>query len=72
MVATGCAGLLRSHTFTVLSTDPVAMSDPAWYLFQSQDRISRGCAGMTMAERASLRSQMRSVQSPEAEAKMSA
>ena len=63
--------LRTSHSFTVLSTLPVAMTQ-SLYLFQSQLRISYSCAGMVSVECGCRTSQIFRVQSPDAVANTSA
>ena len=65
----GMPGFRRSHRRNVLSTDPVTI----WlslYLFQSSVKTSPSCAGAIWCiDRGELVSQIRTVPSPEAEAK---
>ena len=71
MHASSRLGERMSHSFTVLSTLPVATTQ-SLYLFQSQHRISYSCAGMVSVLNYVLASNTLRVQSPDAVAKMSA
>lgn len=64
-------GFRTSQILIDLSTEPVASMN-SLYLFQSHVSISISCPGITKVDRGWRTSHTRTVQSPEAEAKMSA
>ena len=59
------SGARTSHSFMLLSTDAVAITQ-SLYLHQSADRISKACAAMLSVGLACRRSQIFTLQSPEA------
>ncbi len=65
------SGARTSHSFMLLSTDAVAITQ-SLYLHQSADRISKACAAMLSVGLACRRSQIFTLQSPEALMKTSA
>ena len=65
------SGARTSQSLMLLSTDAVAMTQ-SLYLHQSADRISKACAAMLSVGRACRRSQIFTLQSPEALMKTSA
>ena len=65
------SGARTSHSLMLLSTDAVAITQ-SLYLHQSADRISKACAAMLSVGLACRRSQIFTLQSPEALMKTSA
>ena len=65
------SGARTSQSLMLLSTDAVAMTQ-SLYLHQSADRISKACAAMLSVGRACRKSQIFTLQSPDALMKTSA